>query len=94
MMDMRDGTACTILLVRAGRDKAVPWTKPVDLPFDETAPLGGIGLQSGEDLLVVLADISVRHLNPPIPNDVFKALVTPAGGEKLEQAQLQEIGLR
>lgn len=92
--DMRDGTWCTILLVRAGNEKAVPWTKPEDVAFDEAAPRGGCGVPSGEVLQVVMADISVRQLSPSIPNDVFKALVTPAGGEKLDQFQLQEFGFR
>jgi hypothetical protein len=37
--DIRDGPAKTILCVQAGPDKAVPWTKPEDLPFDPENPL-------------------------------------------------------
>ncbi len=94
LRDVRDGTSCTILLVRAGKDQAVPWTKPVDVVFDAAAPLGGCGAPAGEPLLVVLADISVQQLAPAVPNDLFRALVTPAGGETLDRARLQEFGFR
>ena len=42
--DIRDGTSNTILVsFDAGPDKAVPWTKPVDLPFDPSNPTVALG---------------------------------------------------
>lgn len=41
IVDIRDGTSNTILLIEAG--ESVPWTKPADLAFDEKKPLPKLG---------------------------------------------------
>ena len=40
---IKDGLSNTIALVAVGPDKAVPWTKPQDLPFDLGQPDRGVG---------------------------------------------------
>lgn len=39
--DILDGTSNTILLGTVGPEQAIPWTKPVDVRFDETYPRPG-----------------------------------------------------
>jgi RNA polymerase sigma factor (sigma-70 family) len=41
IVDISDGTSNTILLIEAG--ESVPWTKPLDLVFDEKKPLPELG---------------------------------------------------
>jgi hypothetical protein len=78
-----DGTARTILVLRAGRNKAVPWTKPEDVVFDPEAPLACLGEPDGLGILFARADGAVEFVKRNLPPECFKALVTPAGGEEL-----------
>lgn len=84
MGDITDGAANTILYVEAPADKAIPWTSVDDLRLDERNPLNG--LDSKDGLLVVMVDGTVKQLRPDISADNFKALVTPAKGEKVDDA--------
>jgi hypothetical protein len=78
-----DGASNTILVVEA--DKAVPWSKPEDLPFGPGStlpPLGGL-YESG-NFQVCLADGSVRTLNRQrISDTTLRAAITANGGEVL-----------
>src|SRR5437660_306431 len=76
-VNVRDGMSRTILAVEAGPDKAVPWTKPDDLPFDPTKPLTALGQVPAEGFLVAFFDGSVHRLK--VDNDTLKALITPNG---------------
>jgi hypothetical protein len=61
--------------------EAVPWTKPVDLPFDPKKPLPKLGGLFDGNFNVVLGDGSVRWINKTIHPDALKAFITPNGGE-------------
>ena len=63
--------------------EAVPWTKPDDLPFDpQAAPsLYGAGSPHPGGFNCGFADGSVRFIKNSINLQVFKALITRAGGE-------------
>ncbi len=89
---IRDGTSFTILVVQTGADKTVPWTKPDDLSFSADNPLAGLGTAPVAGYLLLMADGQVRRLMPTVPDELFSALVTPSGGEKLEKSQLQKYG--
>lgn len=56
-----DGTSNTIWCVEA--TTAVPWTKPVDMPFDPEKDLPKFGKAFGEKPLAALCDGSVRTLD-------------------------------
>ncbi len=86
MMDIRDGPSQTILCVEAGPDKAVPWTKPEDLPFDPENPLAALGAVSPKGFLVVFFDGSVHQLK--VDNQTLKALITPDGGEIVDRSKV------
>jgi hypothetical protein len=80
LQDIADGTSQTLLIVEAG--KAVPWTKPEDLPYDPAKPLpklGGLGFENG--FHGAFCDGSVRFLSHTIREKTLQALVTPNGGE-------------
>lgn len=84
--DIRDGMSYTILCVEAGPDKAVPWTKPEDLPFDPERPLAALGKIPAQKFIAAFFDGHVEQLK--VDNKTLKALITPDGGEVIDEAKL------
>jgi hypothetical protein len=81
-----DGRAKTAILVHAGDDKAVPWTQPVDLPFDAEDPLKMLGkLPFETKFLALFADMNVRMISTDLSTDSIRAMFTRAGRDKFEQ---------
>lgn len=81
-VDVTDGSSNTILVVEAGADKAVVWTKPDDLKFDAAEPVASFGELKDGKLFVVMMDGAARVISlKDIAADTIKALVTFAGGE-------------
>ncbi len=76
-----DGTSNTLLVVEAKR--AIPWTKPVDIPYDADKPLPKLGGFYKEGFNAALADGSVRFISQMIDEKVLRALITREGGEVL-----------
>jgi len=77
--DITDGTSNTLLIVQAG--DAVPWTKPEELPYDPAKALPRFGQQFKGGFYIALCDGSVRFVQTPIDEKGFRALITPNGGE-------------
>ena len=74
-----DGTSLTIALIEAKR--AVPWTKPEDIPFAADKPLPKLeGWLMGR-LMVGLADGSVLPISSKVEESLLKAYITKAGSE-------------
>ncbi len=83
--DVTDGTSNTIMVVEAR--EAVPWTKPVDLPFDPAAAPSFFGAASTHPggFNTLFADGSVRFITTSLSLQTFRALITRAGGEVVNQ---------
>jgi len=83
LAQISDGTSRTLAIVEALPANAVPWTKPDDIEFDPDEPLAGVGnpRRPGGMFVGGMLDGSVRMLAPDLDPEVFKALVTPNGGE-------------
>lgn len=75
-----DGTWNTIAVVQAGRDSAVPWTKPADTPYSSNNPLTPLG-DLGPYFFAAMFDGSVRRLLSSTTPGALKALITHNGGE-------------
>jgi hypothetical protein len=69
------------MFVQAGPDKAVPWTKPEDLPFDPEDPMAALGEVPETGVQAAFFDGSCRMLPRFLDPETVKAMITPAGGE-------------
>ena len=76
----RDGTSNTIMLVKAGRDRSVPWTKPTDLPFWTNNPVSALG-DLGATFHTTMFDARHEIRQTPISADLLSALITYSGEE-------------
>lgn len=84
--DMNDGTSRTILVLEMSPDRAVPWTKPDDLtvsPDDAVSLLEDSTSHDKRLRPTLFVDGHVEILSDDIDPEVFKALLTRSGGEKL-----------
>jgi hypothetical protein len=82
-----DGFSRTILLVEAKRD--VPWTKPEDIPYDPAKPLSRLGGWFRNGFNAAFVDGTVRFLPANISEKNLRALITRAGDENVDPADLE-----
>jgi len=93
--DFPDGRSNTILIVEAA--EGVPWTKPVDLQYDPTAPVGIIGnyhqksihfsrytLGAHQVFNAAFADGSVHSFRKEKDPESLRGFLTRNGGETLD----------
>jgi hypothetical protein len=83
LRDFSDGTSNTILVVEAAPDRAVEWTKPDDLPFDEGDAAAGLFGQRDGGFLAAFADGTVKFIPQSIDKNILLALFTINGGETI-----------
>ena len=77
-----DGSSNTILIVESS--VAIPWTKPVDMPFDPKKDVPDFGKAYGGRPLAVLCDGSARTLDlKKIKPDTLKNAIMTADGNVL-----------
>ncbi len=81
MQQVTDGTSNTMAVVE-GKTPVI-WTKPEDIPFDPkaAASLLDSGSNHPGGFNVLFTDGSVRFIKTSIAVQVFRALITRAGGE-------------
>jgi hypothetical protein len=78
MTSIVDGTSNTIMLAEAG--KAVPWTKPEDVPYNPARPVPKLGGPFNGPYVVVLADGSVRNVSPKVSEKTLRTFITASDG--------------
>lgn len=81
LLEILDGTSNTLLFAEAGIP--VAWTKPDDLAYEPGKPLPRLGALFPDGFHVAFADGAVLFLRMPIDEKLLRAMITPAGGEKL-----------
>jgi hypothetical protein len=82
--DITDGTANTIMAVEAPANKAVPWTKPVDLIVDKSHPISDLQGPRPGMFLVLFCDGSVRSITYSIDPRTLLAMFTISGAEVVD----------
>jgi hypothetical protein len=82
-----DGTSNTGMVFEAG--EPVIWSKPADLPFDETKPLPKLGGLFDGECNVVMCDASVLRLKKNPDEKELKKLIMPADGEIIDIDKLR-----
>lgn len=81
--DVTDGTAGTIMMLDVGPDKAVPWTKPEDLPYGPDNPLQSLG-DIGDSFMALFADGSALRLSNRIDSASLLGLFQRNDGELVD----------
>jgi hypothetical protein len=77
-----DGTSNTFLVVEAGA--AVPWTAPLDLPYDAKKPVPKLGGLFADGFQVATADGAVHYYKKGKPSEkTLRLAITPADGQPL-----------
>lgn len=79
--DFTDGTSNSVLVAEVGVASAVPWTKPADVAIDLDQPLANMGTSHAGGFHVALADGAVKFIAKSIDPQMWRALLTRAGGE-------------
>jgi hypothetical protein len=83
--DVTDGLSNTLMVVEAGAEHTVPWTKPEDLDVDPQQPLAKMGRAHAGGFHVLLGDSAVRFISDSIDARIFRALLTRAGNEVINE---------
>jgi prepilin-type processing-associated H-X9-DG protein len=80
LMDIRDGTSNTIMFINADAESAVEWTKPEVFYVDDDV----IPRILATEPIIALGDGSVHIFKSDFPLEKFKAMLTIAGGEVVQ----------
>ena len=83
---IRDGASNTIMLME--NPNMVTWCKPDDLSINEAVNLVK-NLKDGEELVIVFYDASVRTVSNKMDIEMFKAMLTPNGGEIVDWEKIR-----
>lgn len=79
LKDFPDGTSNTLLLIEAG--EPVPWSAPLDLPFDPAGPLPELKGLFKDIIRVGMADGSRRDIKCPVDEAALRAAITRNGDD-------------
>ncbi len=94
LADFKDGAGNTAYVVDAGPEKAVPWTKPDDLPFDPEDPIRTIGTSEfGEIFLAVMTDGAVKSVPRNGAPESLRALFTRGANDRYDESAKRKTPL-
>jgi type II secretory pathway pseudopilin PulG len=84
--DAKDGPENTIMLIEVNLEHAVPWMSPEDVTPEAVLDLiPDAKMNHPGVILATYLDCSTRSIYQDIEPDVLRALLTIAGGEKLDE---------
>ena len=87
LAEITDGTSNTIMVIEAGDDAAVIWTKPDDWEIGETVDFKPLLGHHTAGTNAAFADGSVRFLSETLKATVLKAVLTRNGGEVINNEE-------
>jgi hypothetical protein len=85
LKDFTDGTSNTLMVAEVNADRAVVWTKPADLNFDEADPMQGLGSIRPGGFQAVFVDGAVRMISAEIKLETLRRLILRNDGEAIEE---------
>lgn len=71
--DITDGASNTIMIVESS--KAVPWSKPEDIPFEPAKPLPKLGFPGTSGFSAAMCDGSVRMISHKITKETLQNVI-------------------
>ena len=77
----------TVLVVEAGDESAVIWTKPDDFEWQEKDPAKGLS-QHEKSFLAVFCDGHIQTVSRMADPKILKAIFTRNGGENVNENEL------
>jgi len=86
--DINDGTSNTLLVVEAGDDQTVLWTKPEDVELVENDPVSPLLDKAAKGFHACMCDGAARFFSATTAAKTVRALLTIDGGEIIEQDEL------
>jgi prepilin-type processing-associated H-X9-DG protein len=87
-VSITDSRTNTILAVEALPERAVPWSKPEDLPFDPKDPTAGLVVGRSRQFNALFADGHVQTFSANIDPEVLRRLFLMNDGEPTTEAEL------
>ncbi len=87
LAEITDGLSKTIMFVEAGPDKAVPWTKPEDLPFLPADPAAALGQLPDASFLAAFFDTSISPVPASLDVETLRRLIRPRDGQPVNVAR-------
>ena len=78
-----DGTSNTIMYIEAKR--AVPWTKPEDIPYDPDAEIPALGGYFPEGFNATFADGSVRFIAKDFDPELLRRMIQMSDGKPVNE---------
>ena len=77
LSEIKDDSSLTLFAIRANEEQAVPWTKPVDLEFDEEQPFRSLGVDSETVIEAIFLDGHASDISKETDSDKLRSLVNP-----------------
>lgn len=79
--DIIDGTSNTMMVVQTSPEHAVFWTKPQDVPIDDSRPMESIAGTDADGFPASMCDGSVRFIPEKTDTGLLNALISISGRE-------------
>ncbi len=81
LVDIKDGSSNTVLLVPVADEHAVIWTKPEDWKLDLQQPTKGLRRDDAGNIPVLIVDGAIRWLSEKLESKIWRAAFTRSGSE-------------
>jgi len=88
MRNVTDGTSQTVLVINAGPDKAVPWTKPQDLTYQPDAIIKSLG-DVNDPFMVMFADGAIYPVRKTVDERMLLRMFQRNDGKFLVREELK-----
>ena len=86
--NVTDGTSQTVLVINAGPDKAVPWTKPQDLTYQPDAIVQSLG-DINDPFMVMFADGAIYPVSKTVDERMLLRMFQRNDGKFLVREELK-----